>query len=77
MALQEHLIQNADDINKQIEDIMNNEDEYKIDSGSSRRIDQENPRGASLRVCRPVERDEPQDPGWLQLILEMMDKEAN
>lgn len=29
MALQEHLIQNADDINKQIEDIMNNEEEYK------------------------------------------------
>ena len=29
MALQEHLIQNADDIFKGIEDITNNEEEYK------------------------------------------------
>ena len=30
MALQEHLIQNADDIFKSIEDITNNEEEYKM-----------------------------------------------
>ena len=29
MSLQEHLIQMGDEINKQLEDIMNNEEEYK------------------------------------------------
>ena len=38
MALQEHLVQNADDIFKQIEDIVNNEEAYKL-------LDKENTTG--------------------------------